>query len=399
MKKLFSVLFLVIIVSIISSSDTEVAKAGNYLNSNTPIPTNTVNVQSGPQELIKTIKPMIEDIGFWVSLLVLPLLSIVSKLRFKKDAPNQFLLVTNLCSILIILSLQIANLYFPNWIKFIACFFVAITSVYILNLKQKYNDARIALKDSNEKNCIIKAKKYLDYVMSHKLNKCIESVQLYECRIKNDRKCQILLNFAYGKARENVEINSILSSCYTVDKSIIDDFKTVLEMFNDYQDDAPSELYKKTIAQKAESNILSLKNELKKIDCIENITKEHLCIARIIVLYLTIIDALDKESTYIGFDIESLGFDSSIEKALFTKMRTGILGSILLKEYPYLFHYKKDGWKKDRLYLSFFIEGKSNNYVVLISLKKFPDKELFNTSLNRALRGIESNFRNILCNE
>jgi hypothetical protein len=371
-------------------------------NSNTSNSSNTSNTQNVTPDFSKTLELMIKDIGVWVSLLVLPVLSFVSKIIFKKDVPNQFLLIINMFSVFIILSLQIANLYAPNFLKYIVCLFGVLISIYVLIIKYKYEETKLALEDINVKklnNHINKAKKYIDNIMSHRLNNGIESIQLYENKIKNDIINEISLNFIYGKARESVEINAILSTCYTVDKIIIDEFNIVLNMFRDYQDDAPAIAYRKAIANKVEHNISLLMAELKKIDDTENITKEHLCITRIIVLYLTIIDALDKESTYIGLDIKSLGIDSTIEKALFTKMRTGILGSILLKEYPYLFYYKKDGWKKDRVYLSFYLGGTSKSYVVLISLKKFPGKELFNTSLNKALRGIESDLRHILSNE
>ena len=112
-----------------------------------------------------------------------------------------------------------------------------------------------------------------------------------------------------------------------------------------------------------------------KLLCIETenrtITKEDCCIARVLILYLAIRYSLirnkDENVTYANYVGEislrdgDLNLKEETEKKLFSLVRTGLLGAILVGEdLRHVFFYRKDGVKKGRKYCASTITCTNN---------------------------------------
>ena len=225
----------------------------------------------------------------------------------------------------------------------------------------------VLLTKNNNKNILyekLEGRKKIYNIISKNSNKKIIAIQMYSVTAKSfyDEKGTEKINYHVISREYSVknghDINSIASIDYTLERNRVDRFKAVLELFQTLIDNGDDET-KDKILKKITNEIVSITDVLKQIDG-DSITKEHCCLARLLVLYITLKQQLFIDSSqnllpnYLGEATiagKELGLDLETEERLFTMVRTGILGAILLDEnLRHIFYYRKNGNKTGRKY-------------------------------------------------
>lgn len=160
------------------------------------------------------------------------------------------------------------------------------------------------------------------------------------------------------------DINGILSVSYKIPRGIDNTFEAIRNMYLALITEGSKET-KERLVSLLESEANQLINYLKTIPSSSEITLLDCCKARILLIYKAFLTMLDPQpehqsigwyggEAYIGeicLGDGELGISEEIEHRLFTLLRTGILGSILLgPDLRYIFRYHKDGYKTGRCY-------------------------------------------------
>lgn len=167
------------------------------------------------------------------------------------------------------------------------------------------------------------------------------------------------------------DINGILSVTYRLPHEDDITFELIRNTYHNLIDDG-NETTRTTLIDTLNLEKDKLTNRLKKIPSADKVTPNDCCLARILVIYLAFLRILDPQpadsgapeggrdngwyggESYIGelsLEEGKIGLDVEIEQKLFSLLRTGLLGAILVgNESRYIFSYKKNGYKVGRRY-------------------------------------------------
>ena len=197
-------------------------------------------------------------------------------------------------------------------------------------------------------------------------NKKLIAIQMYKIRVSSIHiggveQIEYRVKSGAEFIRDGNDINSISVVTYVLERNIVDQFQTIMHIYQEYVTKG-QEIKKKQLLELINPQIDELQNKLKTIEIQKReVTKEDCCIARVLVIYLSMKQILnpDPESQvshadYIGEVLlhdGDLDLSPDTENKLFTIVRTGILGAALLGENArHVFHYRKDGLKHGRKY-------------------------------------------------
>lgn len=174
----------------------------------------------------------------------------------------------------------------------------------------------------------------------------IESIQAYQYSIIGDEQFKyIKTNFLVGWANERIDINSILQAYYRFPYRF---YKKINNFSSDYEESAKAESAEKKISTK--NNYLKkgmdlseeLLSSLNSITDVESIKEYHCELYRALLVVLNAINETP---------VETALKKPSIEAALVSKKRTGLLGAIFLRDI-YIFK-NQNSLSKKRIYFAF----------------------------------------------
>lgn len=236
-------------------------------------------------------------------------------------------------------------------------------------------------------------------------HEAITSIQLYRV-VKNEDTQKISYDIEYLDSghRNDPSLNAVLNTQLIISKEDQELLKPFLEAFEQYlsaQDQNAQKTIQGTMQVLSEKHIEKLKSALTShISTVSDITIEDCCSSRLILTYLSCLDRVGKENAgdYVGVHCKSLnvcsgqGDADEINKQLFSKFRTGLLGALLMKTRPYVFYYEREhnNAKVDRQYISFLLgqENSHNSYLVLITAKQQTAADSILYSLLNAIKVI-----------
>lgn len=231
-------------------------------------------------------------------------------------------------------------------------------------------------------------------------NKKILSVQVFSVEtIKEGEYVKYEFKSLESMSRDKCNVNGILSAQYRIKSSYVTGLELVQLLYERVVENGePNEINQ--LLDEIEKNKHELLEELVKIVSPDHVTEEDCCIARLYVLYLTLENIL-KNSTCTGIRIYDgiLGLSNlEIERRLFSLVRTGILGGILLESNKiYTFDYHRNGKKVGRKYASFVVGTLSKNKKLLcLTVIREDDKEFISGDALKAVYGVEKNILNAL---
>ncbi|SFQ35873.1 hypothetical protein SAMN02910358_01744 [Lachnospiraceae bacterium XBB1006] len=228
-----------------------------------------------------------------------------------------------------------------------------------------------------------------------KYNKNILSVQLFEVEDSQVGEYEkYTFKYVDSTYRDDNDINAMLSVTYLIKHEYAEDMRFVLNAYQRLVDDG-DDYSKELLINSIKNNKNKILEELKKIPSANQVTKEHCCMARLIIQYLTLENRLiDANSAGILTPNGVLELDSEIEKKLFTYCRTGILGVMFVGEDDiYSFNYWKDGAKAGRKYSAFPLKLENKRMFVMIVLKESENKQCSKDIVD-AVRKIEKKIKN-----
>lgn len=245
----------------------------------------------------------------------------------------------------------------------------------ILTLQQSIQEK---INQLNQSNGII-LNKYGEFASFCKLNRFqdtlrgfvdntigIECAQIYKYSSKiNNDIMKVRVNYESGYAYEDLDINVILQSYFSIDILIYKRVEAIIDLWNkiNLQDgfsELEIEVFLKTFWREIQDVLHILLEILRGINNIEDVEDIHFSYYLIVVLLLNLVDLPDE-----GLDIGNILDREDIENYLIESKRTGILGGILLKDI-YAFSHGGSNNKRGRKYISFTIDIYNEHYVVVI---------------------------------
>ena len=228
----------------------------------------------------------------------------------------------------------------------------------------------------NQSNGII-LNKYGEFAKFNKMNRFdeilesfvennigIDAVQIYKYSSKiNNKTMKIRIDYQQGFASEDVDINSLLQTYYTIDVECFEKINSIVSLWSDLvandRNSFEEEYLEKILLEKSEDLLTYLVETLNGINSVENIKENDYTYYRALILLISLVG---EEQVFSGI------LDSEeIEACLMQDKRTGILGGVLLRD-NYIFKHIGKGSKNGRLYMTFPIKVYEENYVVLISI-------------------------------
>lgn len=262
----------------------------------------------------------------------------------------------------------------------------------ILSLKRSIEEKKNQL---NQSNGII-LNKYGEFARFSKYNRFDEvlkgfvdnndgvdcaQIYKYSSKINNDIM-KIRLSYEQGYAYEDVDINVILQSYFSMNIEVYKRITNIILLWNRcYSENNLSELESESLEvrlfEEIKRLLTELITELRSLNNKDFIKDHHYTYYRIVVL---LINFLGNERS-IGYILN----ENEVEEFLISSKRTGILGGILLKD-TYAFKHVGVSSKSGRVYISFTVELYKENYVVLIAIAP---------SLLNQVRSWEKMFKNL----
>jgi len=282
--------------------------------------------------------------------------------------------------------------------------------IYILFLDQKSKSKAVAneniqvteIKESTSEKALVKfAKRNI-----RTCHEAITSIQLYKV-VKNESNQEISYDIEYLDSghRNDPSLNAVLNARLSITKEKYDLFQPFLNAFEEYlsaQNSAAETTRVLTMEVLSKDNISKIKDELTShINTVSDITIEDCCSSRLVLTYLSCLARIGKENAgdYVGVRCQSLNVCSDskekneINKHLFSKFRTGLLGALLLRNRPYVFYYEREdnNAKANRQYISFQLhhENARNSYLILITANQKTESEGFLHSLLGSIKSIQ----------
>lgn len=332
-----------------------------------------------------TFKSIISDffsLNTLISIIILLLPSFIYHKIFKKDLPFFYQIAIPFISTLILLFFRVALLtkYSDIIINVLVVLFEVITFSIILYLIESPKNAKKQLPKNNKKT---RETKLIDYIKKFKINRneAIECLQLYSI-IKDDKSDLYSYNIKYlaGTARNDIDISARQNMVINIEKDLADSCIGIRQLLNESLKNG-NETNLQLIQTLLQEKIDTFKEELTNISCVESITAKECVKARILLLYYSLLAAInDNHKTIIGLSTNSLNLNTenienngennifkNIELKLFSPANTGFLGTILLENFPYVFSYMRNGIKQGRFYYTFLC-GNKKQYLFLIAI-------------------------------
>lgn len=226
-------------------------------------------------------------------------------------------------------------------------------------------------------------------------NQNILSIQLFDVEEKREGEyCKYTFKYIDALCQDDNDINGMLSTTYKLKNEYVAEMRLVLLGYQKLIESGDEE-EKSTLLSSINQNKEKLLNELMIIKTVDEVDKEQCCIARLIILYLTLENMLQ--------DVNSAGIEAldgvlglrnlEIEKRLFTYFRTGILGAMFLGQNDiYTFNYWKDGSKIGRKYCAFQISKEEKTLICMIMLKERKNN-IISKDIVEAIKKIEKNLK------
>jgi len=239
------------------------------------------------------------------------------------------------------------------------------------SLMDKYND----LQQYQERETL------LNYMRTFTLNNpIIHSSQLYSyfTKVYND-KTNIKVNYISGYASEEIDINAIIQSYYTLPNGIFLDINNILEemkkldlietqnRFSTLQVDFQLEQSIKNDIERKIDNFNNKYGHLVKDKTIEQLAEVDSCLLALFELCFEInykiVTGNDCEDEIWSLSV----FDDETDNILRNMKRTGILTGIL-KVNEHIFRNEGNSSKKGRIYVTRCFELNNQNYIIILSL-------------------------------
>ena len=235
----------------------------------------------------------------------------------------------------------------------------------------------------------------LKFALGKIRNQNILSVQLFEVTESKEGE-YTTYNFKYidGLCQYSNDVNGMLSASYRLRS---EDIAAMMLVLVGYQRliESGDVVERETLLNSIEQNKEKILERLRQIKSVDQVSKDDCCMARLVILYITIENML-KDSGSAGIEAPDgiLGLeDNEIENRLFTLFRTGILGALFLgKNDIYTFDYWKNGLKAGRKYCAFQLESleKSPPLICMIVLKE-RQNSIISRDIVQAIHKIEKN--------
>ncbi len=229
-------------------------------------------------------------------------------------------------------------------------------------------------------------------VLGFTKNKKIIGEQLFAVNKTEGEMVTYTLNSTEYFVRAGYDINGMLSISYNIPVDVDTSFRMIRDSYLSFIDDG-NEGTKKQLIKLLNIQEEKLTAELRKIKSANDVKPGDCCLARILLIYLAFLQILDptpQDNQDIPFGNEYLGelaikegrlkINIEIEKRLFTLLRTGILGAVLLgPELRYFFSYQKDGYKAGRKYSAIRLpndDNSSTGYICLFTLECITEERI-----------------------
>lgn len=209
----------------------------------------------------------------------------------------------------------------------------------------------------------------------------IESAQLYKYTYIPSKDCTIIrVKYSGGYVKEQININAIMQSYYTIPTNILEDINSLIDLYKRISDDSEinnsiEDLIFAIFELIDEIGIRVIKDVKQQIESKirAGLQDEY---ADLYAILRTVISMLyeneddvenndEKDDNFILID-NNLSQDSNIEKELRLKKRTGILEAILRKDYA-IFQHEGISDKNGRAYISKCLSLNEEKFVLLIS--------------------------------
>ena len=224
-----------------------------------------------------------------------------------------------------------------------------------------------------------------------KNNPEIDSIQLYTYSLRKYKK-DIIIKISYeeGFADENIDINNILQTYYTID---IDDYKHIKSIVSSWKKVIVSDISnkdKKIILEKMFIEISDMferiYKKLNNIKSINEIQDKDFNNYRLLTILFRLLGDNKGVTIKTNFLSET---KNHIENYLLNGKRTGVLGSILLED-AFIFRHEGITSKHGRLYMCFDLEIYSQNYIILFTIPPYDLEDI--EELLEKLENLKNNF-------
>lgn len=167
------------------------------------------------------------------------------------------------------------------------------------------------------------------------------------------------VEFLTGAAKENIEINTILQTYYYFPYSIFRKMSSVASRYDKYrneQDLSMKRVYKDEFKENGNNLCLEIKQTLDSLNDPSKLEEIHCGMYRILARLLPTVT-----ETACATFLEN----SNLENALIKRKKTGLLGSILMRDL-YIFRNQTSATKENRVYFTFPYKARGINRVVLL---------------------------------
>lgn len=314
-------------------------------------------------------------------------------LIFEKELPKRWSLIIPACFLVVLFLVRLfLRTEFADVSITITTILILGTS-FIVNIRLR-DKQRIAVLDiaAPKSGAEKRTLKVIQRLLS-KSHRSIECIQLYSFKTNlSEENYNYEICFLGGYSKQGVNINALFSSTIKIPKEYVESLSTIMETYSKLENDADglNDAEQNALALLISNQINKLKDQLNEIKSAKDVTATDCYIARILLLYISIYATLQDHDTYIGLGRDSLELkNSEVETALFTFERTGILGSLLFKQIPYVFSYKRGGNKVGRFYYT-FSGGNKKQYIVMVSMKNPNNENYIDYNMSRNITSIQN---------
>ncbi len=214
----------------------------------------------------------------------------------------------------------------------------------------------------------------------------------YSSKVGDSKTLKIRIKYEEGFAYEGVEGNSILQSYFKVPLATYKKFTEILDMVStlyeeNFESDEIVETIQNSIFQKSNELIGEIITVLNSIKNEDEVDDTHAVLYRLLVVLIELIQG-DAES---GIVFDQVLANPDMENHIIKYKRTGMLGSILLKD-NYMFRHSRPGEKNGRIYLSYCFKLYGEEYIMLLAI---PPNELISIEDFNLGRVVEKIFADI----
>lgn len=262
------------------------------------------------------------------------------------------------------------------------------------NKKEKIIKLKESIKEKNNQlnqSGGIILNKYGEFAAFNKLNRFeevlkgfvdnnigVECAQMYRYSSKiSNEIMKIKLSYQQGYAYEDVDINVILQTYFSMDIKVYKRMSSIISLWGIFNNDndlseVELECLEERLFKEIESLLTELIKELRSLDSKQVIKDYHFSYYRIVVLLINLIadeigNGREVKNILKTDDDERKNIAQQIEEFLIGAKRTGILGGVLLED-TYVFRHTRKNSKSGRVYITFPVSIYKENYVVLIAI-------------------------------